>query len=149
MFASGRRIGSKFGAAIGCAFALSLSLVCAGAAETGWKTWRLGALSLEAPANWRSMEASGPESLSFGGDPWHFTLAENSRNVEAGALLNLAWTDDGSIYSAGIDASNIVGAREVDFAGAPADRVEFALRDQFNNTAGLDIVAKSPVAGAA
>jgi hypothetical protein len=147
MFASGRRIGSTFGAAVSFAAALLLSSGSAGAAETNWKTWRLEALSLEAPANWRSMEASRPEPLSFDGDAWYFTLAENPRNVEAGALLNLAWTDDGSIYSAGVAPPQIVGAREIDFAGLPADRVEFAVRDQYNDTAGFDIVPKSPIAG--
>ena len=116
-------------------------------AEQAWKTWSAGALSLEAPANWRSMEASGPTALSFGGDAWYFTLAENPHDVEAGALLNLAWTDDGAVYSAGVEPSQIVGAREVDFAGLPADRVEFAVRDQFNDTAGFDIVPKSSAAG--
>ena len=147
MSASGLRVGFGVGAAVGWAFALSLSIVCAGAAETGWKTWRPGALSFEAPADWRSMEASGRAPLSFGGDAWYFTLAENSRNVEAGALLNLAWTDYGSVYSAGVKPSQIVGVRKIDFAGLPADQVEFKVRDKFNDTAGFDIVPKSPMAG--
>jgi hypothetical protein len=156
MVASVRRANSMWGAAMGVALALLFSsavapltpaLAAASAVPSGWRAWSLGDIQLAAPGNWRSLESSGPAPLSFGGDAWYFTLAENPRNVDAGALLNLAWTDDGSIYSAGVEPSQIIGSREVDFAGLPADRVEFAVRDAFNNTAGFDIVPQSPIAG--
>jgi hypothetical protein len=156
MVASVRRANSMWGAAMGVALALLFSsavapltpgCAAASAVPSGWRAWTLGDLQLAAPGAWRSMESSGPAPLSFRGDAWNFTLAENPRNVDAGALLSLAWTEDGSIYSAGVEPSEIIGSREVDFAGLPADRVEFAVRDAFNNTAGFDIVPQSPIAG--
>jgi len=117
------------------------------AAPPGWRAWSLGYISLAAPANWRPPEAEKPSPLHLGGDEWFFTLAEQPNDVEKGALLNVAWSDDGSIYSAGAKPSQIVSSQAAELAGLAADRIEFAVRDRYNDSAGVDVVVKQPLSG--
>ena len=112
----------------------------------GWQAIRLGDLAVATPKGWATPETAA-SGLRLGGEPWMVALASQPRAVEQGILVVLSWASPDAVYSATLEGPRIRGRQAGTLAGHVATRTEFAMRDAYNDTQGIDFVTRDPVGG--
>ncbi|MCE1237833.1 MAG: caspase family protein [Hyphomicrobiales bacterium] len=130
-------------AGLGGLLVVACLLPSAAAAES-WRRRDYGGVAFETPADLRPFGGSEPGKLAAGADAWDGVALSATRNgvVERSLLVVVGWGESSHAYS---DSDGVTSrATAISLGGRPAVRIDFSLKDQWNDTRGVDLVVVEP-----
>lgn len=114
-----------------------------GAAEE-WHRLDYGGVAFETPTNLHPFDGGGPGPLTAETKDWNGVALTASRNgnVESSLLLVVGWGESAHAYS---ESDGVVSKSvAIRLGERPAVRIDFTVKDTYNDTRGIDVVVADP-----